>query len=132
MKKDNDMDSFKEKRNITIKERPVKPKARVDTTIYVPTANIIVSGFPPTVITAKADETIKRTVEPESTPSPVTPTTDEAKAEGKTVTRWRWYFEELPDKDVVAACEEHIKKLEALVAECESKFMAKQIGEIHA
>jgi len=118
MKQDGDMKFFNEKRRMTIHIEPIRPRARVDVTIYVPTANIIASALPPTV----TDGTIERRVEPEPTLSPVTPVSNETKAEGKAVTEWRWYFEELPDKDVVTACEEHLKKLETLVAECESLF----------
>jgi hypothetical protein len=35
---------------------------------------------------------------------------------------WRWFFDEIPDKDVQAVCGEHIGKLERLVARCESQF----------
>jgi hypothetical protein len=122
MKKDTDMKLFVEKRNITLKESPAKPKARVDVIIEVPTANLTINTFPPTVIITKADGTVERSVEPETTPSPITPVPDETKTEGKTITKWRWFFEELPDKDVTTACEEHIKKLESIVAECESLF----------
>ncbi len=122
MKQDGDMKVFNKKRRMTIHIEPVKPRARVDVTIYVPTANITVSALPPTVITTKADGTIERRVEPEPTLSPITPVSDETKAEGKAVTEWRWYFKELRDKDVVTTCEEHLKKLEALVVECESLF----------
>jgi len=120
MKQNGDMKFFNEKRKMTIHTEPVRPRAKVDVTIYPPTANITVSALPPTIIITKADGTIERRAEP--TVSPVTPVSNEIKAEGKAVTEWRWYFEELPDTDVVTACEEHIKKLEALVAECESLF----------
>jgi len=122
VEKDNDMKFFNEKRKMTIHTEPVRPRAKVDVTIYAPTANITISALPPTIITTKADGTIERRIEPEPTLSPVTPVSDETKTEGKAVTEWRWYFEGLPDKDVVTACEEHLKKLGALVAECESLF----------
>jgi len=129
MKQDSDMKFFNEKRTMTIHIGPVRPRAKVDVTIYAPPINITASALPPTVITTKADGTTRQGAETEPMPLPVAPVSDETKAEGKAVTEWRWYFEEMPDKDVVTTCEEHIKKLEALVAECESKFMAKQIGE---
>ena len=40
----------------------------------------------------------------------------------KVITEWRWYFNEVPEKDIVTICEEHIVKLETLVAECEFQF----------
>jgi len=123
MNKDSAMKFFKEKRNITLKEGSAKPQARVDVTIYVPTVHITISTFPPTVTTSTADETTGKRAKSELTTSSETPTSVATTADGKTVTKWRWYFKDLPDKDVVTACEEHIKKLEDLVVECESKFM---------
>jgi len=39
-------------------------------------------------------------------------------------TEWRRYFDELPEKDVVTICKEHILKLENLMIECESRFIS--------
>jgi hypothetical protein len=132
MNKDSCMKFFNEKRRMTIHIEPVKPQARVDVTIYVPAVNITASTLPPTVTTSTADETTGKRVKPELTTSFVTPASVATTADGEAVTKWRWYFKELPDKDVATACEEHIKKLEDLVVGCESEFMPKQIGEADA
>ncbi len=34
----------------------------------------------------------------------------------------QWYFHDLPDKDVVAACSEYLAKLDQLITDCEVKF----------
>ena len=52
------------------------------------------------------------------------PTSPLAPAKTEVKTEWRWYFDELPEKDVVTICKEHILKLENLVIECESRFIS--------
>jgi len=32
-------------------------------------------------------------------------------AKTEITTEWRWYFDDLPEKDIVTLCEEHIVKL---------------------
>lgn len=122
MIKDSDMNLLKKKRNFTIKKSPVQLQAHVDVSISAPTANITVTAHPPTVIITKADGTIEQRVEPEPTPSPSSPVTDETTTEGKVITEWRWFFADLPNKDVITWCEEQVSKLNTLVAECKSKF----------
>jgi len=68
------------------------------------------------IVITRADGTIERW-EWEPTPSPVP-------AKTEAITKWRWYFEELPEKDVVTVCKEHIAKLDTLVEECESRFIS--------
>lgn len=120
--KDEEMKFFNRKRILTIHQKPVKPRARVDVNICVPTANITINAYSPTVITTKADEIIGQRVEPEQISSKATSTSDKSISMGESVTTWRWYFEEFPDMDVLTLCKEHSKKLEALVSECESLF----------
>jgi len=45
-----------------------------------------------------------------------------AKTETKTESEWQWYFDELPEKDIVTVCKKHIAKLDIIVEECESRF----------
>lgn len=122
MMKDGDMKLLKEKRNFTIKESPVQLQAQIDVSIGAPAVNIAVTAHPPTVIIAKADGTVERRVEPEPTPSPAPPVTSRITAEGKAITQWRWFFDDLPNKDVITWCDEQVSKLNTLVAECESQF----------
>jgi len=121
MRRDGDMKFLKNKRNFTIKEKPPPLREQVDVTIRVPTVNITLMAYPPTVIVTRTDGTIER-VEPERPLSPMPTKIDMIPSEGKTTTEWRWYFDDLPDKDIVTFCEEQLLKLKALVAECESQF----------
>ena len=96
---------------MTIHRQPVRPCGCVDVIIN---EHITVSEDLSVVI-IRADGTVERR---ESKPKPShTPVRTEV------ITEWRWYFDELPEGDVVTVCEEHIAKLEALVAECESLFV---------
>ncbi len=51
-----------------------------------------------------------------------TPSTVPARTEAITEPEWQWYFDELPEKDIVTVCKEHIAKLDTIVEECESRF----------
>jgi len=110
MKSDEAMRLLKDKRTMTIHRQPVRPHAHVNVSI---SESVAVSESISIVIT-RADGTVERR-ESEPTPPPVP-------AKGEDTTEWRWYFDELPEKDVITVCKEHIVKLETLVAECESQF----------
>jgi hypothetical protein len=60
--------------------------------------------------------------EPEPTQKREQNEAHETTEKGSSIVNWRWYFDELPDRDVVTFCEEHGVKLDALVAECEYRF----------
>jgi hypothetical protein len=110
MQNDETMRLLNDKRVMTIHQQPVRPRAHVNISI---SEHVTISESISIVIT-RADGTVERR-ESEPTPPP-------APAETEATTEWRWYFDELPEKDVVTVCEEHIVKLETLVAECESQF----------
>ena len=110
MQSDEAMRFLNHKRVMTIHKKPVQPHAHVNVGI---SEHIVLSDSVSVVIT-HADGTIERSEsEP---PAPSVPTETEGTME------WRWYFDELPEKDIVSVCEEHIAKLETLVTECESRF----------
>jgi hypothetical protein len=112
MRSDGAMRLLNEKRRMTVHVQPVRPHAKVNVSI---TEHITISDSASIVIT-HADGTVERQEsEPEPKPSSVPPRTE-------TTTEWLWYFDELPEKDIVVVCKEHISKLDALVEECESRF----------
>ncbi len=110
MRHDDAVKLLNEKRVTTIHTQPVRPRAQVDITIK---EHVTVSDSVSIVIT-HADGTVDRR-ESEPTPPPV-PAKTESNIE------WRWYFDELPKKDVLTLCKDHVAKLDALVKECESRF----------
>jgi len=107
------MKFLKDKRNITVKQEPVRPRALVSVTNNEPP--IIINDHMSFVI-KRASGTVERSesIPPRPQPQP--------KAQAQTTVEWLWYFVELPDKDVVSVCAEHVTKLESLVTECESRF----------
>jgi hypothetical protein len=110
MRSDDAMRLLNEKRVMTIHTQPVRLRGEVNITIK---ERITISDSVSIVLT-HADGTVERR-EPEPTPSP--PAT-----ENESSVEWRWYFDELPEKDVLTLCKEHMAKLDALVKECESRF----------
>jgi hypothetical protein len=110
MRSDEAMNLLNEKRVMTIHTQPVRPRAQVNVTIK---EHVTISDSVSIVIT-HADGTVdRRESEPAPPPEP-------AKTESNI--EWRWYFAELPKKDVLTLCKEHKAKLDALVKECESGF----------
>ena len=107
---DDTMRLLRDKRDITIHQQPVRPHARLNVSI---TERIILSDSMSVVIT-RADGAVERQ---ESKATPVPPL-----AKAASQAQWRWYFDELPERDVVTVCGEHIAKLEMIVEECESRF----------
>jgi len=110
IRSDDAMRLLNEKRVMTIHTQPVRLRGQVDISIK---EHITISDSVSIVLT-HADGTVERR-EPESIPPPVATET------GSNI-EWRWYFDELPEKDVLALCKEHMAKLDALVKECESLF----------
>ena len=95
------MKLLKDKRDITIHQQPVRPRAHVNVRI----TERIVLGDSMSFVLTHADGTIERG-KPESTPSPLP-----ARTETKTESEWQWYFDELPQKDILTVCKEHVAKL---------------------
>jgi len=110
MQSDKAMKLLNDKRVMTIHQQLVRPRAHVNVCI---SEHVTVSESISIVVT-RADGTVERRESESMPPS--------APARTEVTTEWRWYFDELPEKDVVTVCEEHIVKLETLVAECESRF----------
>jgi len=102
---------FNDKRVEAVHIRPVAPNAKVDVslreTIYA-SESLLVEKLDAegNVLERRKISSPRRTRAPEPPPS----------------VEWRWYFEELPDIDVVSACEEQVGKLLTIVAECERQF----------
>jgi hypothetical protein len=115
MKADDKMKILDTKRDVTIHQESVSPRAHVDVHItehITFTENVFVQVI-------RADGT----VEPKSKPtSPLPPSPPQALPETESTVEWHWYFHEIPDSDVTTVCREHIIKLESIVAECERLF----------
>lgn len=112
MKSDEVMSLLNKKRVMTIHQQPVRPRAHVNVGI----SEQLVIGESVSIVVTHADGTIERS---ESEPTPPS-----RPAETKVTTEWRWYFEELPERDAITLCQEQIVKLETLVTECESQFIS--------
>lgn len=110
MQSDETMRLLNDKRVMTIHQQPVRPHAHVN----VGTSEHIAISESVSVVLTHAGGTIKR--RESEPPAPPVPTETEVTME------WRWYFDELPEKDIVSVCEQHIAKLETLATECESQF----------
>lgn len=111
MRNDETMRLLNDKRRITIHTQPIQPRAHVN--INIPVYGTASSNI--SMVITRADGTIERRETEPTLPLPAPAKTD-------VTMEWRWYFDELPEKDVVTLCGEHIIKLETLVAECESQF----------
>lgn len=111
MRTDTKMKLLNTKRTMTIHQQPVQPRAHVNVSITEPIT--IIDSM--SAILTRADGTIERydPVPPESLPTPGKP---------ETTVQWRWYFDEIPNIDVIAVCQECMTKLEAIVSECEQRF----------
>jgi len=114
MKKDEKMKLLKEKRNITIHQKPIHLRAHVNVNA---TSSI---GLVPNIIIhhAHANGTEERysSTEEEEEEHPQTP------AKSDVDVQWRWYFDEFPDVDAITICEECLKKMKDIVSECKKKF----------
>jgi hypothetical protein len=110
MQDDTEMKLLNNKRVMTIHQKPVRPSAQINATL---TEQIVFSDSASIVVT-HANGTVEQQ---ESEPEP-----KRVPAKSEATVEWRWYFEELPEKDVVTICNKHIGKLAVLVEECESKF----------
>jgi hypothetical protein len=113
MEGDDLMKLLKDKRNITIKQEPVRPRALVKISMNEPAVGI---DDHISLVIKRANGAVEKS---ESTPAQPPP---QPKTETQTTIEWLWYFVELPDKDVVSVCAECVMKLDSLVTECESRF----------
>jgi len=111
MQSDEAMRFFNKKRVATIHQKTIKPLAHVKVNIAV---NLTITPSISIVIIRNDGTVEKRELEPTSQPA--------AAIDNNVETEWRWYFNDLPDKDVVTLCKEYFAKLENLVTECESNF----------
>jgi hypothetical protein len=111
MKADAKMKILDDQRDVTIHQKSISPRAHVNISI---TEHITVTDSV-SVLIIRADGTVeRRNSMPPSPPTP--PSKTEAMVE------WRWYFNEIPDMDVITVCKEHTSKLESIVTECERLF----------
>jgi len=110
MEKDELMKVLKNRRNLTVHQKSLRPHALVKVNLY---ERITVSESV-SISIKHADGTEERRDFP-SEPKPPIPAVP-------TTTEWLWYFDELPNVDIVTVCTEYVGKLESLVNECVSRF----------
>ena len=113
MKKDEKMKLLKEKRNITIHQKPIYLRAHVNVNA---TSSI---GLVPNIIIhhAHANGTEERYSSMEEEKE-----RPQTQAKSDVNVQWRWYFDEFPDVDVITICEECLKRMKDIVSECKKKF----------
>lgn len=111
MRADDMMKVLKDKRDVTIHEQPVDLHACVEVSI---TEHITVTDSVSVTI-IRADGTVEQRNSMPPSPPPA-PTKTES------TVKWRWFFDEVPDTDVITVCKEYISKLESIVTECERLF----------
>jgi hypothetical protein len=111
MKANDKMKLLNTKRTMTIHQQLVQPRAHVNVSI---TDHVAITGSVSIIVT-RADGTVERrdSAPPEPPPTP---------AKTETTVQWRWYFDEIPNIDVVAVCQECMTELETIVSECEQRF----------
>ncbi len=104
------LELFNDKRVDTVHIRPVVPAAQVEVEVHE------VVHMVDAILVQKFDENgqLVETRSGTSPPPPMEPR--EPRIE------WRWYFEELPDVDVITASEEYVGWLSSVVEECERRF----------
>ena len=113
---DDTMRLLKDRRDITIHQEPIRPDARITVSV----AEFMIVSDSMSVVLTQTDGAVERR-KSHSTPVPLP-----AKAE--TGTHWQWYFAELPDKDIVTVCDEHMAKLDTMVQQCESRLFSQSNG----
>jgi len=111
MKADDKMKLLNTKRTMTIHQQPVRPRAHINEIV---TEHITLTESVPIVVTP-ADGTVERydSAPPEPPPTP---------AETETTAQWLWYFEEIPEIDILTVCQECMDKLKTIVSDCERRF----------
>jgi hypothetical protein len=111
MKANDKMKLLNTKRTMTIHQQLVQPRAHVNVSI---TDHVTITDSVSVIVT-RADGTVERydSAPPEPPPTP---------AKTETTVQWRWCFDEIPNIDVVAVCQECMTELETIVSECEQRF----------
>jgi len=112
MRNDQAMRLLHDKRTMTIHQQSVRPRAEVKVGI---SEQVTISDSLSMVVIRASGTREEIGFEPTQ------PVRSEAVVKETTVD-WQWYFRELPEKDVVTLCREHIEKLVAIVGQCETKF----------
>ena len=110
MSTDPGMHLMNKKRVMTIHQKPVKPRGQIDVSVK---EIITITEHVVAVLTHK-DGTVER-IEPKQSSHPLP-------SQSETEIRYRWFFEEIPNKDIITLSREYTLKLESIVRECESKF----------
>lgn len=98
------------KRVMTIHQKPIKPYGHID---VVTKSTVAINEHVVAVLTNK-NGTVERIEHKQAPPSPP--------AKEKTEVKYRWFFVDIPDQDIITLLQEYIAKLENLVKECEDKF----------
>jgi hypothetical protein len=108
-----------EQRVFTIHFRPVVPRAEID--VQLPPATLRMSGSLSLVHTRGGEVVESRNdIQVDERADSVA---DEVTSDpGQCKTEYRWYFDGVPDKDVLSVCREYLDGMTALVAACQTKY----------
>jgi len=110
MKNDEIMRFLNEKRVKTIHRKPIDPRVNVKVSMH---DRIGLSSSVSIIVTRPDGTIMSRQSKPAKKPTP---------AKTENAVEWGMYFDEMPKKDIVTVCKEHIVKLDTLAVDCESKF----------
>lgn len=111
LKADYKVKKLKDARVDTIHKKTVRPKARIDVSMTA-RVTVIASG---SAVVKRGNGAVERHNSRPKAASPIS-------AENEPNVRWRWYFNEINDIDVVTFCQECVKELERMVSECVRLF----------
>ena len=115
MKSDPVFHFMNKKRVMTVHHEPVRPASRVSMTLVVPAfAEVTVCDE-----LVRANGRIEKG-EPEKPPQP---SVSSRQTSEEDMVEYLWAFDDGPDKDVVALCEEYWMELERIIIECEAQFV---------
>ena len=111
MKSDETMKVLHDKRVVTTHREPLAPQAHVNIAI---SDTITISDSVQVVMHDSTGNEASR-IEAER-PSKQAPEPKSSTAE------WKWYFDEIPGRDLLSVCTEYLGKMDTLVTQCETIF----------
>jgi hypothetical protein len=111
MKSDETMKVLHDKRVVTTHREPLAPHAHVNATI---SDTITISDSASVVVHDSIGNEVSR-IEAER-PS------RQASEPKPSIAEWKWYFDEIPGRDLLTVCTEYLGKMDTLVTQCETIF----------
>jgi hypothetical protein len=112
LKADKKMNSLNTKRVMTIHLQTIQQRAQINVNI---TDRIsLISNVSTVLIHEDGSEELSGSLAATLPPTP---------AETKSTVQWLWYFEDIPDIDIVTLCQDCMNKLKPIVSECKQRFV---------